>query len=77
MRRIQLTWRTLLISAVVSAVLFIAAGALYGSGKPKHSTRVDVSNVIWGLFLISMVVLLLLIIVVVARWVLSRRAAAR
>ena len=76
MRRIQLTWRTLLISAVVSAVLFIVANVFHGSGKPKHSTRVDVSNVFWVLFLVSMVVLILLIIVVVARWLLSRRAVA-
>jgi predicted membrane channel-forming protein YqfA (hemolysin III family) len=77
MRRIELTWRALLISAAVSAVLFILANVFYGSGKPKHSTRVDISNVLWVLFLVSVVVLIVLAILVLARWMLGRRTAAR
>jgi predicted membrane channel-forming protein YqfA (hemolysin III family) len=76
MRRIGLTWKTLLISAVVSAVLFILANVFYGSGKPKHSTRVDISNVFWVLFLVSAVVLIVLAVLFVARWMLGRRTVA-
>jgi predicted membrane channel-forming protein YqfA (hemolysin III family) len=76
MRRFELTWKTLVISAVVSVGLFILANVFYGSGKPKHSTRVDVSNVFWVLFLISAVVLVVLAILFVARWMLGRRTVA-
>lgn len=77
MGRVQVSWRTLLGSLVLSIALFVVANVFYGSGKPAHSARMDVSNVFWVLFLISVLALILLLVVSGVRWLLNRRAPAR
>ena len=73
---ITLTWRTLLFSLILSVVLFVIAAPLgdskHGLGK-HHHWAADLGNVVFAVFLISVVVLVILIVVFILRTLLRSR----
>jgi NADH:ubiquinone oxidoreductase subunit 6 (subunit J) len=74
-------WKQLTIAAATVAALFVIAAPLgdnhHGIGKHNH-TVADLGNIVFGAFLVGVVVLIVLIVVALIQYALrSRRAAGK
>jgi NADH:ubiquinone oxidoreductase subunit 6 (subunit J) len=72
-------WKVLTIAAAIVAALFAIAAPLgdshHGIGKHNH-TVADLGNVVFGAFLVGVVVLVLLIVVALIQYALRSRRTA-
>jgi hypothetical protein len=72
-------WKALIITAAIVAALFVIAAPLgdnhHGIGKHNH-TVADLGNVVFGAFLVGVVVLVLLIVVALSQYALRSRRTA-
>jgi hypothetical protein len=72
-------WKQLTIAAATVAALFVIAAPLgdnhHGIGKHNH-TVADLGNIVFGAFLVGVVVLIVLIVVALIQYALRSRRAA-
>lgn len=76
-RTFRVTRKTLLIAVATSVALFVIAAPFGGNGKNHHTASYEFGNVIFTLFLISVLVFILMVIVAVVQAVVARGRTSR